>query len=534
MIAAAGSGHKRYSGAGFQIMVDSSNVVLSVLEPGLDKQKLRSFFQSHFLPFDEAAIQAALATGPGSSSVIVENLAKVKKDAALHLRLAADHMHAYGRVVPPFWGKPLAAAAVIRQLAAAGVVYGIREKEILALVAEQMYEGEWILAQGLAVQNGLPGRLDYQPAMQKSSGKPTFLADGRVDLRELDNIVEVKAGTVLAVKIPPTAGTAGRTVLGQEVAPTPGRDLAWPLGKGVEVETDKLVASITGQVMIKAGRVHVLPVHEVSGDVDYSTGNIRFSGNVVVRGTVKPGFVVETEGDFSVAKSISSARVHCGGTLKVAGGIQGQGRGVIEAQGDVVARFIENCKVVAGGNVTVGENIMHSEIVAGASIVVGGRRGLIVGGSVRARENIECKVLGASFGTATTLEVGVDPTVFEQFGQLRQEMAAAEDELNRLQQGIRRLEHLQAQNLLAPERVSMLAQLQVAFTQREAALMDMNVRWEQYEKAVADIKTAFIKVSDTIYAGVKIHMGRAVYHTRDTMQGGIFRLEKGDIVFSPS
>ncbi len=533
------SAGEAFEGRGFRVIVGEEQVLLAVDSSiagnkPVTLDEVRMFFAQQGWPWENPhRIESIIAQNDGQPQVIVEDLPGVKSDAALHLRIASDQMRVYARITPAVWGKQVTRADVKQQLVTMGINYGVQVDIVEQMLAGQMFDREWTIAQGRAVQNGGNARLEYQPVMQKTGGKPTFLPDGRVDFRELDNITVVKSGQVLATRIPPTAGVAGRNVLGEELPPVPGRDLVWPAGKGVGVVDDQLVASIDGQVVLKSGRVNVLPVYDVSGNVDYSTGNVRFNGNVQIRGSVKPGFMIEAEGDIKILGGVDSANIICGGTLTVGGGIQGQGRGVVQVEGDVYSRFIENCQVTAGGAIVIGEDIMHSQVAAGRSIQVGGRKGLIVGGVVRATDSIECKVLGASFGTPTAIEVGVNPAIFEQFGQLQGTIAKSEDELRKLRQGINRFEQLKsATGALSPSRQEMLTQFTRAYEQRSQELSSLAWQLSQQEKAIAAIKNAIVKVTDCVHPGVRVGIGKSIYQTTDSKRGGTFSLKDGDVTFS--
>lgn len=61
-----------------------------------------------------------------------------------------------------------------------------------------------------------------------------------------------------------------------------------------------LYSEIDGQVMYIDGKLSVFSTYEVPADVDNSTGNINFVGNLSVRGNVLSGFVVEVGGNVEV------------------------------------------------------------------------------------------------------------------------------------------------------------------------------------------------------------------------------------------
>src|SRR5690606_10829431 len=101
--------------------------------------------------------------------------------------------------------------------------------------------------------------------------------DGSIDFFNLGLITNVNAGQVLVTKKEPVPGIPGKTVTGEVIeAPVP-KNRELPGGKNVEKRDDNtLVATIAGQVVVDGNRINVLPVYEVNGDVDLSTGNIEF------------------------------------------------------------------------------------------------------------------------------------------------------------------------------------------------------------------------------------------------------------------
>jgi len=57
-------------------------------------------------------------------------------------------------------------------------------------------------------------------------------------------------------------------------------------------------------------------------------------------------------------------------------GINGMGRGIVNAGGNVVTKYIENAFVTAGGNINA-ESIIHSEVSSGKEICVEGKEALL-------------------------------------------------------------------------------------------------------------------------------------------------------------
>src|SRR5205085_1823884 len=109
-------------------------------------------------------------------------------------------------------------------------------------------------------------------------------------------------------------------------------------------------------------------VHE--GDVNLRTGNIRFDGPVEIKGSVDSGAIVETTGDLVVHGSIRGGQVRSQGSITAKSGITTGASGIVSARNDIVADFIENSIIVAGGTLTVTKAILNCTVYAGSAIKI--------------------------------------------------------------------------------------------------------------------------------------------------------------------
>ncbi|MCX7970802.1 MAG: FapA family protein [Negativicutes bacterium] len=215
--------------------------------------------------------------------------------------------------------------------------------------------------------------------------RPQAEENEKIDYRELSPFVIASADDLLADIIPPTEGIAGQDVFGQILPAKPGKPAKIGLGDNVRCQDNKVYAEITGQVALIDDKINVSPILVISEDVDYETGNINFTGSVLVRGAVQPGFTVTASGSVEVDGSVAGAVV-AGNEVVLLRGVNG---GKITAKKSVRAKFIENAEVTAGEDIFVSDYIMHSTVRAGRKIVVVEGKGLIVGGVVMAGEELE-------------------------------------------------------------------------------------------------------------------------------------------------
>ena len=264
-------------------------------------------------------------------------------DAGCNVHVSADKMKAYITITPPDGGANITVEKVMKALESNGIQYGINRELLESAVNYPEYNEMILIAQGKAPESGKNGRVEFHFDINIER-RPTILEDGRVDFRELNIIQNVMAGQKLCTLIPPIEGINGKNVLGADVPSLSGKQSKMPRGRNVETndEGDELFASIDGEVEYVDGKISVMPNYEVPADVGTSTGNINFVGNVVVRGNVVSGFVVEAGGSVEVYGVVEGAIIKAKGDIVLRRGMQGLGKGMLICGGDVIARYIEN------------------------------------------------------------------------------------------------------------------------------------------------------------------------------------------------
>lgn len=331
---------------------------------------------------------------------------------------------------------PVTQKEVLQALEAAGVVHGIDEGAVAEAVAVPGLPA--VAARGTSPVRGVDGTVRWMAEVTRTPGEPTVRDDGSVDFHQLNWVGIVRKGQVLARRIPPQPGIPGTTIEGKEVPSPPLREAVLPKGKNLVPTEDgaQIIAGCDGHLTLLATGYTILPVLEIRGNVDYSTGNINFPGTVNVAGDVTTGFEVKATGDILVGGAISGGSVEATGSVRVGRGILGSKTGSVKAGKDVVTRFVENSNITAAINVIVSDAIMHSRVTAGRKIEVLGQPGMVVGGLLRAGLELSCSILGSNNAASTEVEIGADPKdrdrfreLFFQVKQLDRELEETENKL---------------------------------------------------------------------------------------------------------
>lgn len=296
---------------------------------------------------------------------------------------------------------------VVVNLKQNGIIRGIDEKRIREIFTSSLFDREICIAEGTEPTPGEDTRIEYLVHLHDLGRTPALLAGGKVSFKDIRLFSYVKSGDVLARLIPPTRGTPGYTVTDQVLTPSEPEETEIQPFENSYISEDgmRLIAATDGCISKRYGQVIFEPMLQVSSDVSFETGNINSKVVVLINRNVLTGFSVQSEGDIHVQRIVEGARLESKGTIVLEGGIQGKGKAMIEANGDVIAKFICNAKVSSLGNVISEAGILNSRIWAGGKVANGSAE--IVGGEINADAAVVSNVIGSEAGVKTVIRLGV-------------------------------------------------------------------------------------------------------------------------------
>jgi len=419
---------------------------------------------------------------------------------------------------------PPSISDVLDALAAKKVVYGIDREAIGRGVARLT---PFFAARGTAPEAGVDARIEKKFDMGEK-GRPAARAYDRVDYKDMNIFIRAQMGDVLAVRIPETAGTPGKNVLGEDIAPKPGKAIALPQGKNTKiVNNHELVALIDGQIVDDGKKISVDPHLVIDSSVDVGTGNVDFAGSIEIKGDVESGFIVKATGDIEIKGMIGGAEVE-GRNVIVHGGIRGMNIGKIRAVEDVRISFVENANISAGRDIFVNDVVLHSEMRAGHHVRVEGRRGIITGGKVGAGESIRAKIFGNNFYVQTNLNVGVDPNLKHRYDTLSKECETAVKSLTELRLSLATLKK-QSLMSLSPRRREQLAEMTHEQFPLAGKIKKMQEELEQMQEELEQMKNGSIAASDTIYPGVNATINGVKKTIEEELRNARLQMLNGEI-----
>lgn len=454
---------------------------------------------------------------PLSESNTTKEAEEVERKFAL--LVSDDRMKLYVKFFPVKNPVIITAAEIIEDAKRIRVTVPIEEELLNELINHIKYNDDHLIATGTPAQEATEAVIEYNFKTEKDY-RPEVDKDGNVNYHKLHVFANVSKQQLLATLIPGEEGKSGNDLFGNEVKFKKVRLVKLKRGKNVLIndEGTQLFSDIDGLVKLEDEKVVVNDTFSVAGNVGSSTGDIDFPGSIVINGNVMSGYKVICKGDVEVIGVVEGAIIEAGGNVTLHRGVQGMSNSHIKAGGNVMARYIENAEVISGGMIH-SEAILHSNVSAKGDIKVEGKKGMISGGSVRSGTEISANTLGSHMGTATNIEVGIDPLVWEEYNELLKEVPKIKKEAEKLEQVIILLnKKKEIEGDLDEQKKAMY----ISATRNKIFLTNkINIS----EKRLVELKEEAekrndgkIKCRNTVYPGVRITIGTSKYFVRDELK----------------
>lgn len=519
----------------FQIMNEQDGTKIKLIPAQNGGEELTVTEVINYLTYHKIAYQLQ-DLGKSIQNLREETVVALNTDKILPIReeffvdIKEDKMKAVGRFMPPSNdGSLMTQEEILGDLKHRGLVYGVNEKAVADFIKNRAYLTDIILAQGKNPEQGKDAWIEYF-FNTDNKARPTLLEDGSVDFFHLNIINHCAKGELLAKLHPEEKGEFGYDIMGTKIKPRDVKRKTLQFGHNITLSEDRteIYASDAGHVSFVEGRVFVSTLMEIE-NVDPSTGDVEFEGNVQVNGNVCSNFKIRAKGNVEVRGVVEGAEIIADGNITIARGMNGMGKGILKAGGNVIAQFIENSSVEANGYVEAG-SIMHSTVMAGTEVHVNGKKGFISGGHVSATTLIDVKILGSDMGTDTVVEIGISPNVKKRYKTLNEQIAADRKVMDRaipILEAAR--DKFQAGKTLSPEQIENIRGLTVIVKEKRVTLAAMETELEETKALIEEEKTAQVVVHGTIYPGTKIVISDVSKIIKESMKYCRFVKMSGDV-----
>jgi len=404
----------------------------------------------------------------------------------------------------------------------AGIIFGINHEIIGNLVREQHYCKDVLFARGIRSFSRDEGELIWYTDISESA-RPTIDEFGKADFKHLKKLEFVKAGQELVSFLPSQNAQPGTTVTGEN-SYSMSDNLKQLSGKNIRLTDDglSLTSTIDGYVYWKLGRLQVDNIYHITGDVDFSTGNVKFDGTILIDGDVRSGFRVDATESIYVRGNVEAAEIYSErGDIVVKLGILGRNRAKVLAGGSFYCRFLQDATVAAKKDIIVEHYAINSHVSAGGKVYLIQNEGLIRGGRTFADEGMRAIEIGSRQNIPT--DIGISGFAYHQMDTRTFEIdRLIEETLAKLNMNTKRLEFLRLLRERLPElsetKQKELQEIEQQVLQYQEQIETLKIEKEQLmgqKEDPAHVKA--IEVIDKIHRGVTITIGDQKYRTQQTL-----------------
>lgn len=452
-----------------------------------------------------------------------------RRDASISITIDKDEMGATAEIVPAQGGKNLSAKAILNAAQEAGVKKGFSKEELvkLAHLAAKATPNVLVnlqIATGKLAINGKDAII--KPLVESAQSRilrPKKREDGSVDMRDLGDIICVKVGDPLAKKIPFTNGKQGYTVTATLLAPEPGNDVELVPGEGTTISPKNenvLVSEKVGLPKLISNGMQVDEVYKIK-NVNVASGNINFTGSVIIDGDVNEGMKVIASGDITIGGFVESAMIEAGGDITISGGIIGRKHDIektkitdvkmsvsVNAKGSIYAKYCQYAQINCGKNIRIENQLLHSLLNIHGQLKVGTEEqsnGKLIGGYIKAGTYVSAGIVGATAGSNTIIK-------FEhEINKLKEKMQDIESRLKfdsakttELKSATNKLKKL-PKDKAKPE---ILAKVVSTYQFHAKRLGEILLEKEALETATQDyMESIYVEATEKLYHGVELIVG---------------------------
>ena len=417
-----------------------------------------------------------------------------------------------------------------------GIIFGLKADAVRDIVTNTLYDREIAIAEGKEPKSGDDARLEFDVDVNKDA-RPHQEIGGKVDYRDIRTVVLVSQGKVIARKMPFGQGVPGMDVTGKELPPTPGKDIQIKPGKNAYVSEDGkfLIAAKSGYVYREGDLINVGEQLTIDKDVDFSVGNIKYTGDVDIKGNVLPGFVVEADGNILIKGEVESARiVSRGGAVTIEKGIIGKGDMVVAAKKDITVHFAQAALLSAEGSLNIDKYCLHCDITCGGLLGLQ-PHSAVVGGTVKSFSKIEIGTSGNEKGIETKLVV-VDKEE-QAIGDKIRDLELLREKLSKELDPIKKQLHTKA---------AILKQTGGQVTQRQTEelkkwldvynklAVKLKYVQDKVQQLTAELKkpriyNGYVKISGDVFSGTEISLYGMVKVIKIPLINKLFRIKDGAV-----
>jgi uncharacterized protein (DUF342 family) len=442
---------------------------------------------------------------------------KNKNDARLVIYISADHMEAQADFYPAKeGGRPFTKEYIDKILKKLDLCFGIEYKTLDDTSDECNTSGnilqKIIIARGIQPVDDSPAYFKINPDMEPRR-QPQPLSGGRVDFRSVSAYKTVSAGDEIARQAEPVKGISGKTVKGKDLPFKHIRRRELIEGKGIYIKNNCIYAETAGLLKVEGSTISVEQTLRLTETVGYATGNIAFTGDLVLEGEVADGFKVHSGGNITVRRTFAVSDCFSNGDIFVSGGLIGRGQGIVKANGSVSAQFMRNCKLACKKNIHIRAEVFSSTIWTKGMLDMG-TAGRIAGSTVYALHGVTAGSIGGKSAKPSVIRLGVDWAAEYIIKNNTRTLRMLKSRIETLNKVLKNNAHT----------ADALKQIKEQMQKMILEYKQTEARQAEIKKKLVTDKNASLTAYGTVFAGTLILICSAKYTVKDEMNRVTFVL----------
>jgi uncharacterized protein (DUF342 family) len=376
-----------------------------------------------------------------------------------------------------------------------------------------------VVALGQEPEHGKDGWIEYLPKFDpdpEPGGSGEFTdstgglvaeengGEGGMDFHDCSAFALAEVGEQIGMLHAPTPAVDGWNIIGETLPARLGKPAIPNVDDSVVVRESGIIESMTsGIVRIIGRKIRVLQKLDIDCNVDFSTGNIDFPGDVSVAKSIKDGFQVQASRDVLIRGLVEAATLSAGRDLHLLGGAACREKGTLEAQRDITARYLNECDLKAGRNLIVDKEIIHANIEVGVDLI--SPNCTLIGGTSFITGACDVAEIGSERNIPTHLTLGKARDADHLSDQAEMLLKSIGDRLHTSQtQHEQLVKHTTKRTLAQTEQMSELEDKIGAYSKLEEQLMGAV---DVLNQAVDGVARVSLTVQKQIWRGVTIVLG---------------------------
>lgn len=291
------------------------------------------------------------------------------------------------------------------------------------------------------------------------------------------------------------------------------------------------LSKMNGKFEYANGQIIITNMLVIQEDISAVTGKLEVDGSGYVIGSIYSGGYIKASGDIIIEHNVETARLVAGGNVMIKKGSCSRRGCFIEAGGEVSGSFFESANINARGNVKA-NYIMNSNINTLGRVIVSGKKGVLLGGTICAVKGVDTYNLGNQSRIKTCLDVGRNHLYEKEQAEYAKKREMLLDEMAPLEAGLNKLLHLLAAEQKVPEEI--VRKVHATIEAKNLRLAQLDAEVSRLANQTDQNMSAPVCVRGTAYSGSVIVINTFTCVLPSDVNRAIFRLRNRHVVIVTS